>query len=57
MIGGAVWSFSFISSQFSQSISDAISILIAIGLFYLVSLWLNSNNFPIISNNAQSPTD
>ena len=35
IIGGAVWLFSFIGGQFGQSISDAISILLAISLFYL----------------------
>ena len=35
IIGGAVWFFSFIGGQFGQSISDTISILFAISLFYL----------------------
>ena len=35
IIGGAVWLFSFIGGQFGQSISDTISILLAISLFYL----------------------
>jgi len=35
IIGGAVWSFSFIDSQYGQSISNTISILLAISFFYL----------------------